>query len=42
VLSKPKVSMWVFGVAGVFCLIGGSSGFSDLYIWAAPPSYSLR
>jgi hypothetical protein len=34
VIAKPKVSMWVFGVASVFCLIGGTSGFSDLFIWA--------
>jgi hypothetical protein len=34
VLSKPKASSWIFGVAGVFCLLGGSSGFSDLYLWA--------
>lgn len=34
VMSKPKVSMWLFGIASVLCLIGGSSGFSDLYIWA--------
>jgi hypothetical protein len=25
--------MWTFGVAAVFCLIGGSAGFSDLFLW---------
>jgi hypothetical protein len=33
VMSKPRVSMWVFGVAGAFALVGGGSGFSDLYFW---------
>jgi hypothetical protein len=33
-IAKPKVSMWVFGVAAVFAVIGGTSGFSDLFIWA--------
>ena len=33
-MTKPKVSMWVFAAAGVFCLIGGATGFSDLFIWA--------
>lgn len=33
VISKPRASMWVFAIAGVFALLGGSSGFSDLYIW---------
>ncbi len=33
-MTKPKVSMWVFVAAGVFCLIGGATGFSDLFIWA--------
>lgn len=34
VMRKPKVAMWLFGVAGFFCLIGGSTGFSDLFFWA--------
>jgi hypothetical protein len=34
VLSKPKASMWIFIAAGVFCVIGGSTGYSDLFIWA--------
>lgn len=34
VLSKPKASIWLFGAAAVMCLLGASSGFSDLYIWA--------
>jgi len=33
-ISKPKVSMWTFGTAGTLCLLGGSTGFSDLYVWA--------
>lgn len=34
VMNKPKISMWLFVVAGLFCLIGGATGFSDLFIWA--------
>ncbi len=34
VLNKPKASMWLFVAAGVVCLLGGGSGFSDLFIWA--------
>ena len=34
VIAKPKVSMWIFGTATVFALIGGTTGFSDLFIWA--------
>lgn len=34
VLAKPRVSMWLFGIAAVFCLLGGSTGFTDLYVWA--------
>jgi len=35
VLSKPRVSMWVFGVAGLLCLLGGAtSEFTDLWGWA--------
>jgi hypothetical protein len=34
VLARPKVSMWIFGTATVFALIGGTTGFSDLFIWA--------
>lgn len=33
VIAKPRVSMWIFAVAGVFALLGGTTGFSDLYIW---------
>ena len=33
VMSKPKASAWIFGIAGGFCLLGGSTGFGDLYIW---------
>ena len=35
VMSKPKASMWIFIAAAVSCLIGGATGFSDLFIWAA-------
>lgn len=35
VLAKPKASMWLFGIAALLCLIGATSGFTDLYIWAA-------
>ncbi len=34
VIAKPKVSMWLFGISAVFGVIGGASGFSDLFIWA--------
>jgi hypothetical protein len=34
VLAKPKASVWLFSVAAVLALIGGSTGFSDLFIWA--------
>lgn len=34
VMAKPRASMWLFGVAGVLLLIGGGTGFSDLFIWA--------
>jgi hypothetical protein len=34
VIAKPKVSMWVFAVAGILCILGGTSGFSDLYFYA--------
>lgn len=33
VMSRPKVSMWVYGVAGLFCLIGATAGFTDLWVW---------
>jgi len=34
VMAKPKVSMWVFAVAGVFCFLGAAaSEFSDLWIY---------
>lgn len=35
VMTKPKASAWLYATAAVFCLIGASSGFTDLYIWAA-------
>jgi hypothetical protein len=25
--------MWLFAIAGVIALLGGTTGFSDLYIW---------
>jgi hypothetical protein len=35
VLAKPRVSMWLFGIAAVFCVLGGAVGdFTDLYIYA--------
>jgi hypothetical protein len=35
VLARPKVSVWMFSIAGVFCVIGAAaSEFSDLYIYA--------
>jgi hypothetical protein len=34
VMAKPKVSMWLFSIAAVFGVIGGATGFSDLFIWA--------
>jgi hypothetical protein len=33
VIGKPRVSMWLFGIAGVIALLGGTTGFSDLYVW---------
>ena len=35
VMSKPRASMWIFGVASFFWLIAGTAGFSDGYIWMA-------
>ena len=35
VLAKPKVSMWLFGIASLFCVAGAAtSEFSDLWIYA--------
>lgn len=34
VMSRPKVSAWLFGIAALFCAIGATSGFSDLWIWS--------
>lgn len=35
VLAKPKVSMWLFGIAALLCVAGAaSSEFSDLWIYA--------
>ena len=34
VLAKPKVATIMFGIAALLCAIGGSTGFSDLFIWA--------
>ena len=35
VLAKPKMSIWLFGVAAVFCVLGGiGGGFTDLFIYA--------
>jgi len=35
-MAKPRVSMWLFGVAALSCLIGATAGqFPDLYIWTA-------
>lgn len=33
VISKPKASMWIFGVASLFWLGAGAGGFSDGFIW---------
>jgi hypothetical protein len=35
VIAKPKASMWIFIAAALLCLLGGASGFSDLFVWAA-------
>ena len=35
VMAKPKVSVWLFAIAALVAVLGGSSGFSDLYIWSA-------
>lgn len=34
VMAKPKVSVWLFAIAALSCLIGGAAGFTDLFIWA--------
>lgn len=33
VVSRPKLAAWVFGGAGLFCLLGATSGFSSLWFW---------
>jgi len=33
VMSKPKASMWIFGVASLLWLVAGAAGFSDGFIW---------
>jgi uncharacterized protein DUF2510 len=33
VMSKPKVAMWIFGVASLAWLGAGAAGFSDAFIW---------
>lgn len=33
VMSRPKVAMWLYGTSSVFCLIGATAGFTDLWIW---------
>jgi hypothetical protein len=35
VMSRPKPSMWIFGVAALFWLLAGTAGFSDAFIWMA-------
>ncbi|MGI8623809.1 MAG: hypothetical protein ACR2NB_10080 [Solirubrobacteraceae bacterium] len=33
VMSRPKASTWIFGVASLFWLGAGAAGFSDGFIW---------
>lgn len=33
VMSKPKASMWIFGVSALVWLISATSGFTDAYAW---------
>jgi len=33
VMTKPRASMWIFGVASLLWLIAGAAGFSDGFIW---------
>jgi hypothetical protein len=33
VLGLPKVSVPLFAVAGVLCIVGGAMGFTDLFVW---------
>jgi hypothetical protein len=33
VMGRPKVSVWMFVAAAVFCVIGASAGFTDLWFW---------
>ena len=35
VMSRPRASMWIFGVAAGFWLIAGTAGFTDGFIWMA-------
>ncbi len=34
VMSKPRVSMWLFGGAALILLGAGAGGFTDAFIWA--------
>jgi membrane protein implicated in regulation of membrane protease activity len=34
VLAKPKASIWIYSIAGLFLLIAGTAGYGDGYIWA--------
>lgn len=34
VMPKPRISMWLYGVAALLLLGAGASGYSDAYIWA--------
>jgi len=34
VISRPKVAVWLFGIAAPLLLMAGASGFSDAFIWA--------
>ena len=33
VLSKPRVSMWIFSGASILWLIAGAAGFTDGFVW---------
>lgn len=33
VMAKPKVSLWVFGIASLLWVGAGAAGFTDAYFW---------
>lgn len=34
VMAKPRISMWIYGVAALSLLAAGAAGYSDGFIWA--------